>query len=130
MAKPIPDINLSELSKYAAKPKEESSIFEVAVNKINKCSSSKNLLVGTFSGWVTGVGVSKVGKVAAFGLGGGVILLHFACEFGYIHVNWEKIREGVANSQELMEKFLRFVKRNSCLSVGFIGGFFFGVAST
>ncbi|KPJ17479.1 FUN14 domain-containing protein 1 [Papilio machaon] len=129
MAKPIPDLNLSDLSKYTSKPKED-SIFDVTINKISKQSSSTNLFLGTFCGWVTGVGVSRVGKVAAFGLGGGVILLHFACELGYIHVNWEKVKEGVSHCQHLMEKFLRFVKKNSCLSVGFVGGFFFGVAST
>lgn len=129
MAKPIPELNLSELSKFAPKPKED-SIFEVTVNNITKRSSSTRLLVGTAGGWVTGVGVSRVGKVAAFGLGGGIILLHFACELGYIHVNWEKVRDGVGRSQDLIEKVLRFVKKNSCLSVGFIGGFFFGVAST
>ncbi|CAH2057467.1 unnamed protein product, partial [Iphiclides podalirius] len=124
MAKPIPDLDLSELSKYAPKRKEE-SVFDVTVNNISKRSSSSRLLLGTLGGWVTGVGVSRVGKVAAFGLGGGVILLHFACELGYVHVNWDKVREGVGRSQELMEQFVRFVKKNSCLSVGFIGGFFF-----
>ncbi|XP_068625328.1 FUN14 domain-containing protein 1-like [Battus philenor] len=129
MAKPIPDLNLSELSKFASKPKED-SVFDVTINKISKRSSSTNLLVGTFAGWVTGVGVARIGKIAAFGLGGGVILLHFACDLGYIHVNWDKVREGIGHCQQAMEKFLRFVKKNNCLSVGFIGGFFFGVAST
>lgn len=74
--------------------------------------------------------VIRVGKIAAFGLGGSVLILHFASEGGYVNVNWERIRETARRSQEWMEKGLAFLMRNSCFSVGFVGGFFFGVAST
>ncbi|CAH2097963.1 unnamed protein product [Euphydryas editha] len=129
MAKPIPDIDLRNISRRdELKEKEEKTFYDETIGKISKYNS-KELILGTFGGWVVGVGVAKVGKVAAFGLGGGVILLHFATELGYINVNWERIREGLGKSQDILDRLLRFVKNNGCFSVGFVGGFFFGVAS-
>lgn len=125
MAKPIPDLDLRNLSKRDEIEKEE-SIYE-GVRDSPK--NSINLILGTFAGWVVGLGVAKIGKTAAFGLGGGILLLHLATELGYIHVNWDKVREALGRSQEVIEKVIRFVKKNSGASVGFAGGFFFGVAS-
>ncbi|XP_031767903.2 FUN14 domain-containing protein 1-like [Galleria mellonella] len=128
MARPI-DPKLFDITKLnEIKPKEK-SVFDRAVQKISN-SESKNLILGTVSGWVSGVILVRVGKVAAFGLGGGVILLHFASQYGYISVNWERVKELGDRSQTLVESLLRYMRRNSCYSVGFVGGFFFGVAST
>lgn len=110
-------------------PRKTPSFLDVTIDGI-KSNTTKNLLLGTFTGWVSGVSIVRVGRIAAFGLGGGIILLHFAAEFGYIYVNWEKVKEAAGDCQAWMEKFLQFVRRNSCFSVGFLGGFFFGVAST
>ncbi|CAG9570582.1 unnamed protein product [Danaus chrysippus] len=126
MARPIPDIDLRNISKEF-KPTDE-SFFEDAIGKVPK-NRSKDLILGTISGWLVGLGVAKVGKIAAFGLGGSVIILHYACEFGYIRVNWDRIRDTIGKSQQVIEKLQRFVKKQSCYSVGFVGGFFFGVAS-
>lgn len=128
MAKPIPDFDLRNLSKSEVIGGKEKTFFDDTLNKISK-SNSKDLILGTVSGWITGVGVAKIGKVAAFGLGGSIILLHFASDFGYISVNWDKVRDAIGRSQEIIEKLGSFVRRNSCFSVGFVGGFFFGVAS-
>uniref|UniRef100_A0A2A4K882 FUN14 domain-containing protein 1 n=1 Tax=Heliothis virescens TaxID=7102 RepID=A0A2A4K882_HELVI len=132
MARPIPNKDLSNVTKHDDKdvsPKDSYSFLDVTIDGI-KSNTGKNLILGTVSGWATGVSVVRVGRVAAFGLGGGIILLHFACECGYIHVNWERVKEAAGESQAWLEKLLHFVKRNSCFSVGFFGGFFFGVAST
>ncbi|KAJ8710918.1 hypothetical protein PYW08_009433 [Mythimna loreyi] len=110
-------------------PRKTPSIFDVTIDGL-KSNTSKNLILGTITGWVSGISLVRVGKIAAFGLGGGIIFLHFAAEFGYINVNWEKVKETAEESQEWMERFLQFVRKNSCFSVGFLGGFFFGVAST
>ncbi|XP_072948390.1 uncharacterized protein [Epargyreus clarus] len=126
MAKPIPDIDLRMLSKKDEKGTE--SVIDSTINKINKKKSSRDLVLGTFSGWLIGVGSYKVGKISAFGLGGSIILLHLASEFGYIHVNWDRVKEALNQSQELLEMVVQFAKKNSCFSVGFVGGFFFGVA--
>nr|XP_034825879.1 FUN14 domain-containing protein 1-like [Maniola hyperantus] len=128
MAKPIPDFDLRNHSKTEVIGCKEKAFFDDTLNKISK-NNSKDLILGTISGWVTGIGVAKIGKVAAFGLGGGVILLHFASELGYIHVNWDKVRDTIGKSQEILDKVGSFVTKNSCFSVGFVGGFFFGVAS-
>lgn len=128
MAKPIPDFDLRNHSKSEVIDGKEKAFFDDTLNKISK-SNSKDLILGTVSGWITGVGVAKIGKVAAFGLGGSIILLHFASDFGYISVNWDKVRDTIGRSQEIIEKVGSFVRKNSCFSVGFVGGFFFGVAS-
>lgn len=125
MAKPIPDLDLRNISKRDEIEKEEIHEEDNYPENYN----SVNLIVGTVCGWVVGIGVAKVGKTAAFGLGGSVLLLHFAAELGYVQVNWVKVKRVLGRSQEMVNKTLSFVKRNSGGSVGFIGGFFFGVAS-
>ncbi|XP_030027401.2 FUN14 domain-containing protein 1 [Manduca sexta] len=130
MARPIPSIHPRDLTHFdEIKPRASKSLVNLAIDTI-KDKSSKNLVLGTVTGWATGASFVRVGKIAAFGLGGGVLLLHFATELGYIQVNWERIREAAAESQACVECFLQFVKKNSCFTVGFIGGFCFGVASS
>ncbi|CAH3941665.1 unnamed protein product [Pieris brassicae] len=127
MAKPIPaDFDLRHLSRDV---KPEDNFFDKTLNNFSK-GNGKDLVLGTIGGWITGVGIIKVGKTAAVGLGGSILLLHFATELGYLCVNWDKVREAMSYSQELMDAVLRFVRKNSCFSVGFVGGFFFGVGST
>lgn len=46
----------------------------------------------------------KIGKVAAVGLGGGVILLHIASQKGYIDINWDKINKRVDKISDKIEK--------------------------
>lgn len=105
------------------------SFIDVTVDMIT-AKSSKDLILGTITGWVAGMSLVKVGKIAAFGLGGGIILLHFASEGGYISINWDRVREAAKQSQILIDNTFRFVKKNSYYSVGLLGGFFFGVASS
>lgn len=134
MARPIPetpDFDLRNKSKKdieEVKSKESKSIFDIS-DKI--CSNtSKNFFLGTFSGWMAGVTVVKVGRIAAFGIGGSVILLHFASELGFINVNWERVKESARQSQAWLDWLLKLIRNNGCYSIGFIGGFFFGVGST
>ncbi|KAH9640142.1 hypothetical protein HF086_018384 [Spodoptera exigua] len=132
MARPIPHADLRLLPKQGDKenkPKDSQSFLDITIDGI-KNTTSKNLLLGTVTGWAAGVSVVRVGRIAAFGLGGGIILLHFAAEFGYINVNWDRVKETAGESQQWLDRVLRFVKKNNCFSVGFMGGFFFGVAST
>lgn len=46
----------------------------------------------------------KIGKIAAVGLGGGVILLHIASQKGYIDINWDKINKKVDKITDKIEK--------------------------
>ncbi|XP_060807313.1 FUN14 domain-containing protein 2-like [Amyelois transitella] len=130
MARPL-DPSLGDIRRVdeEIRRRDRRNLFDKSVDCLSS-STSRHLAIGTFTGWFTGVTVVKVGKIAAFGLGGGVILLHFATEFGYITVNWERVRETSGNCQQLVEKILAFAKNHSGYTVGFIGGFFFGVAST
>ena len=41
----------------------------------------------------TGFMTMKVGKVAAFAVGGGIIMLQIAANQGYIKINWDKIQK-------------------------------------
>lgn len=49
---------------------------------------------------------------------------------GYVNVNWDRVKEAAAQSQAWAERTVNYVKANSCFSVGFLGGFFFGVGCT
>ncbi|CAH1640531.1 unnamed protein product [Spodoptera littoralis] len=132
MARPIPHTDLRHLPKQAdkeLKPKETQSFLDITIDGI-KHTTSQNLLLGTITGWGAGVSIVRVGRIAAVGLGGSIILLHFAAEFGYINVNWDRVKETAGESQQWLDRVLRFIKKNNCFSVGFMGGFFFGVAST
>ncbi|KAJ0171594.1 hypothetical protein K1T71_013144 [Dendrolimus kikuchii] len=128
MARPIPEIHRDLTKLIENEVKKTKSLYDITVDRIRH-KSSKHLLIGTISGWVSGVFVVKADIIISFGLGGGILLLHFASEYGYINVNWERVREAANQSQAMFEKLLNLIKNNSCYSVGFLGGFFFGVAS-
>lgn len=53
---------------------------------------------------VTGFISMKIGRVAAVGLGGSVILLHIASQKGYIDINWDKINKKVDKISDKIEK--------------------------
>lgn len=48
----------------------------------------------------------KVGKTAAFAIGGGIILLQIAQNQGYIRIDWDRIRKKAANTTEAVENNL------------------------
>lgn len=53
---------------------------------------------------ITGFITMKIGKVAAVGIGGGVILLHIASQKGYIDINWDKLNKRVDKITDKIEK--------------------------
>ncbi|KOB65651.1 FUN14 domain-containing protein 1 [Operophtera brumata] len=99
------------------------NFIEKAIADIGQTSATKQLILGTASGWITGFISMKIGKVAAVGLGGSVILLHIASQKGYIDINWDKInkrvdkitdkieKEATGKSPNWTEKIERFVDR-------------------
>ncbi|CAG9581360.1 unnamed protein product [Danaus chrysippus] len=139
MAKPKKDETAEEAKKIVDDAK---NFIEKAIADIGKTSATKQLILGTASGWLTGFMTMKIGKLAAVGVGGGVILLHIASQKGYIDINWDKInkkvdkitdkieKEATGRSPDWFEKVMLFVKDNSYYSAGFTGGFFFGIASS
>ncbi|CAH4031104.1 unnamed protein product [Pieris brassicae] len=139
MAKPKNEDTSEEAKKIVDDAK---NFIEKAITDIGKTSATKQLILGTASGWITGFISMKIGKLAAVGLGGGVILLHIASQKGYVDINWDKInkkvdkitdkieKEATGKSPDWFEKVFLFVKANSYYSAGFAGGFFFGIASS
>ncbi|XP_041975537.1 FUN14 domain-containing protein 1 isoform X1 [Aricia agestis] len=80
------------------------NFIEKAISDIGKTSATKQLILGTASGWITGFLTMKIGKIAAVGVGGGVILLHIASQKGYIDINWDKITKKVDKITDKIEK--------------------------
>lgn len=46
----------------------------------------------------------KVGKVAAFALGGGIIVLQVAAHQGYIKINWDKVQKKAEKISDKVEE--------------------------
>ncbi|XP_066582749.1 FUN14 domain-containing protein 1 isoform X2 [Prorops nasuta] len=122
-------------------PKNAKSCIEKILGDVSKKSATKQIVIGTASGWVTGFLTMKVGKVAAFAVGGGIIILQIAAQQGYIKINWDKIQEKAEKITDKVEeqvtgegpKFLDKVgiwcRSNTYAASSFIGGFIIGVAS-
>ena len=54
----------------------------------------------------TGFMTMKVGKVAAFAVGGGIIMLQIAANQGYIKINWDKIQKKADKLSDKVEEKL------------------------
>ncbi|GLH14388.1 Uncharacterized protein GBIM_18804 [Gryllus bimaculatus] len=99
------------------------SFIDKVLGDVSKSSASRQLVMGTASGWVTGFITMKVGKMAAVAVGGGIILLQVANHKGYININWDKVYKQVdkvadkaeerisGQSPNWMEKVLFLVER-------------------
>lgn len=46
----------------------------------------------------------KVGKTAAFALGGGIIILQVAQTQGYIKIDWDKFKKKASNATDIVEE--------------------------
>uniref|UniRef100_A0A1Y1MNL3 FUN14 domain-containing protein 1 n=1 Tax=Photinus pyralis TaxID=7054 RepID=A0A1Y1MNL3_PHOPY len=94
-------------NKKVAKPintKDTKSIIDEILGDVSKTSATKQIIIGASSGWVTGYLAMKVGRAAAFALGGGVILLELANEKGYIRINWDKINRQIDQVSDKVEE--------------------------
>ncbi|XP_008193497.1 FUN14 domain-containing protein 1 [Tribolium castaneum] len=80
------------------------SFIEKFVGDISKYSATKQIALGTTSGWVTGFLAMRVGKTAALALGGGIILLEIANEKGYIKINWDKVQKNLDKVSDKVEE--------------------------
>lgn len=84
--------------------KDAKSIIEKILGDVSKTSATKQIIIGASSGWVTGYLAMKVGRAAAFALGGGVILLELANEKGYIKINWDKITKQIDKVEDYVDR--------------------------
>ncbi|XP_033208722.1 FUN14 domain-containing protein 1 isoform X3 [Belonocnema kinseyi] len=73
--------------------KEAKTMIEKILGDVSKTSATKQIVIGTTSGWMTGFLTMKVGKMAAFAVGGGIIILQIAAHQGYIKINWDQIQK-------------------------------------
>ncbi|XP_076246997.1 uncharacterized protein LOC143186979 isoform X2 [Calliopsis andreniformis] len=84
--------------------KEAKSLLDKILGDVSKTSATKQIIIGTTSGWVTGFVTIKVGKIAAFAVGGGIIMLQLAAHQGYIKVNWDKIQKKAEKITDKVEE--------------------------
>lgn len=84
--------------------KEATSIIEKILGDVSKTSATKQIIIGTTSGWMTGFLTMKVGKVAAFAVGGGIIILQIAAHQGYIKINWDKVQKKAEKITDKVEE--------------------------
>lgn len=122
-------------------------VVKRTLDDIRGMSALNQTLVGGTAGLATGYILSRVGKMAAFVLGSGVIALQVAQHMGYIEVRWSKKSKledikkkaiqaaeesGIIKSQSKMEKLAldtkKFFKQNVTFAVSFGGGFLIGVS--
>ncbi|EDW86563.1 uncharacterized protein Dwil_GK18998, isoform A [Drosophila willistoni] len=68
-----------------------SVIFDKVLGDISRRSAYSQILIGVASGWATGFTTMKIGKIAAFVIGGSIILVEIAHQEGLIQVNWPKL---------------------------------------
>ncbi|XP_033208721.1 FUN14 domain-containing protein 1 isoform X2 [Belonocnema kinseyi] len=121
--------------------KEAKTMIEKILGDVSKTSATKQIVIGTTSGWMTGFLTMKVGKMAAFAVGGGIIILQIAAHQGYIKINWDQIQkkaDKIADKVEervtgegpkLLDKVGNWWRTNSFLGTSFVGGFIIGLAS-
>ncbi|KAH0820289.1 hypothetical protein GEV33_002501 [Tenebrio molitor] len=80
------------------------SFIEKFFGDVSKISATKQIALGTSTGWVTGFLAMRVGKTAALALGGGIILLEIANEKGYIKINWDKVQKNLDKVTDTVEE--------------------------
>ncbi|XP_023027461.1 FUN14 domain-containing protein 1 [Leptinotarsa decemlineata] len=84
--------------------KEAKSLLDRILGDIKKSSATKQIVLGTSSGWATGFLAMRVGKTAALAMGGGILLLQIANEQGYININWNKVNRNLDKVADKIEE--------------------------
>lgn len=138
MASEGKDEAVRKINQLDLKNQTKGLITKVAEN-INKTTAMKQLALGSVSGWTTGFLTMKVGKTAAFAVGGGIIVYQIAFHTGYVNMDWDQVKKKAQNTSKKIEtqyngaQFLSNVKRfsraNTYFTAGFVGGFLIGLAS-
>lgn len=71
---------------------------------ISSRSAYSQLLIGVASGWATGYATGKIGKIAAFAIGGGIIVMEIAHQEGYIKIDWSKVSKKLDKVTDKVEE--------------------------
>ncbi|XP_012222726.1 FUN14 domain-containing protein 2 isoform X2 [Linepithema humile] len=83
---------------------EAKSFLEKILGDVSKSSATKQIIIGSTSGWVTGIVTVKIGKVAACAVGGGILIMQIAAHQGYININWDKISRKAESITDKVEE--------------------------
>ncbi|XP_055837719.1 FUN14 domain-containing protein 1 isoform X2 [Episyrphus balteatus] len=129
-------------NKEIEKMSESASKFLGGVlGDISSRSAYSQLFIGVASGWATGYATGKIGKIAAFAIGGGIIVMEIAHQEGYIKVDWSKVTKKIDKVTDKVEEAVtgherswadkgkELVRNNSKFVIAFVGGAFLGLAS-
>ncbi|KAK9758504.1 FUN14 family [Popillia japonica] len=92
--------------KIATMKKDTEACLEKVVRDISKTSATKQIVLGVSSGCVTGFLATRIGKVVAIAVGGGIIILQIANDQGYININWDKVNRKVDKVVDKVEEQL------------------------
>lgn len=120
---------------------EKTDIVETALDKVKPVLG--NLGFGGVMGYCSGIATHKAGKALAVVVGMGFIALQSAAHFGFIQVDWEKIRISVVNSLDrnqdgkidtedakiYWKEFKKVMVHRVPSAGGFSVGFLYGVRS-
>eukprot|EP00536_Pseudo-nitzschia_multiseries_P014171 jgi/Psemu1/291298/fgenesh1_pg.665_\ len=101
------------------------------------------LSFGSVMGYCSGYALKQVGKVAAFVLGAGFIAVQTCASYGYLSVDWEKVKDdaikqvdtngdGKLDGNDLKvywKKLQALLTTNMPNSTGFSLGFLYGIKS-
>ncbi|KAJ6633656.1 FUN14 domain-containing protein 1, partial [Pseudolycoriella hygida] len=116
------------------------SSLEKFLDNINGKSATKQIIFGSVAGWFSGYSTMKIGKTAAFLIGGGIIFLQVANEQGWIKIDYNILSNEIDKAAEKVEavtsnegpKLLDRVKQicldNTTTATGFVGGFLIGMS--
>ncbi|XP_054997718.1 FUN14 domain-containing protein 1-like [Sorex araneus] len=110
---------------------------------VEKHSVASQIVIGGVTGWCTGFLFQKVGKLAATAVAGGFLLLQIANYSGYVQVDWKRVEKDVKAKRQVkkrtnkaapkinnrIEEATEFIKQNTVIASGFVGGFLLGLAS-
>lgn len=70
---------------------------------ISSKSAYTQIFIGAVSGWVTGYSTLKIGKLAAFAIGGTIIVVEIAHLEGYIQIDWSKMTKKLDKVSDKVE---------------------------
>ena len=127
-----------------------SDFFNRTLNDIRDMPAMNQVLVGGTAGLASGYVFSRVGKMAAFTIGSGVLVLQLAQHCGYIEIKWGKkskidqmkkkvlkaaeevgiTTNGSPNSkmEKIADEVKTFFQNNITLGVSFGAGLLIGIS--
>lgn len=112
-----------------------------AMEKFNELPKSvQQAIIGSSSGWLTGLTVVKFGRYSGFSLGASILLLQLGHHYGYINIDWKNVNRDLKKAKEEVEKqasthipdlsrrIQYAITSNAITASSFIGGFFIGAS--